>query len=392
MSKPEPITFHVLIPAAGSSERLGLDIPKQFLKINKKPIIYNTVESFLKVNGVKSISVIINADHSKTCHDALNGINVNILEVGGESRKETIFNALKLLSNKLDEDYILIHDAARPFVEEGIINAVLEALKDGANAVTPACPVSDTIYDSDDRIVPREKLESVQTPQGFKIGLLRQAHELFKDRDDFTDDASMMAAMGHSVKRVKGSSRNFKITTQDDLKMAQSIMAGKMETRTGQGFDVHKFTDSETGTIRLCGIDIPHSKSLAGHSDADVGLHALTDALLGCIAAGDIGTHFPPSDPQWKKADSMLFLKKAKELVEEQDGIIVHTDLTLICEEPKIGPHRQAMQKTISDILGIAEDNISIKATTTEGLGFTGRREGIAAQALATIKLPVEKI
>lgn len=285
------------------------------------------------------------------------------------------------------QEIILIHDAARPLVSRAEIEAVARAAAE-TGAATLAVPVADTLRRENGDTVDRTGLWAVQTPQAFRFGLLKAAHEQFRNDDSFTDDASLVEAAGHSVTLVPGNRRNFKITTQDDLDLARTIMSDQMETRTGSGFDVHAFDPAKPGPVMLGGVAIPHPRGLAGHSDADVGLHALTDALLSTIAAGDIGTHFPPSDPQWKGADSTVFLAHAIKLLHEKNAVITLLDLTFLCEEPRIGPYREAMQRVISRVSGVSEDRISIKATTTEKLGFTGRGEGIAAQALATVQLP----
>ncbi|MBI4031588.1 MAG: 2-C-methyl-D-erythritol 2,4-cyclodiphosphate synthase, partial [Proteobacteria bacterium] len=248
-----------------------------------------------------------------------------------------------------------------------------------ASAATLALPISDTLKRGLGEYVSRDGLHALQTPQGFHYGLIKRAHE--ESKNDCADDTGLVAALGHEITLVPGSRENFKITTMDDLKMAEKLLP--RTTRTGLGFDVHAFIDGNK--VRLCGVDIPHNKSLAGHSDADAALHAITDALLGAIAAGDIGQHFPPSNPQWKRADSSLFLKKAVEMVRARGGEIVNIDVTIICEAPKIGPYRAEMQTRVAEICGIFPDRIGIKATTTEGLGFTGRGEGIAAQAVVNV-------
>lgn len=287
-----------------------------------------------------------------------------------------------------DEDIILIHDAARPFAGSDEIQAVAAAAaRDGA--ATLALPVADTLRRTDGAVVDRAGLWAVQTPQAFRYGMIRDAHLRFADDDSFTDDAGLVEAAGHRVTLVPGSRRNFKITTQDDLELARMITAPlPPDIRTGFGFDVHAFDPVRSGPVILGGINIPHGRGLAGHSDADVGLHALTDALLSTIAAGDIGTHFPPSDPQWKGADSRIFLSHAVKMLNQKNAVITLIDITFMCEAPKIGPHREAMQRVIAEITALPPERISIKATTTEKLGFTGRGEGIAAQAVATVWFP----
>ncbi len=258
------------------------------------------------------------------------------------------------------------------------------ARKNGAACL--AHPVADTLRRTDGVYVDRKNLWALQTPQGFTYDLIRRAHEM---GGEATDDTSLVAALGHNIEMVLGSARNIKITTPEDWTMALDMTRQK-EIRTGTGFDVHAFAQDKRGKITLCGIEIPHDQGLEGHSDADAGLHALTDALLGALALGDIGQHFPPSDTQWKNASSDRFLKHAVDLVLARGGRIVNLDLTLICESPKIGPHRDAMRNRLAEICGIDPARVSVKATTTERLGFTGRREGIAAQASASIELPYD--
>ncbi len=290
-------------------------------------------------------------------------------------------------------DLVLIHDAARPFVDAGVIDRVIEALGKTAGAIA-ALPLSDTLKkEAGDGLIgstiDRSQLWRAQTPQGFGFPAILAAHDRAAAHGlhAFTDDAAIAEWAGLPVALVQGSERNVKITTAEDLAMAELRLGGPQtahETRNGTGFDVHRFAPGDH--VWLCGVKIPHSHKLDGHSDADVGLHALTDALLGAIGDGDIGQHFPPSDPQWKGAASHLFLADAVRRTAARGGIIVNVDITLLCEAPRIGPHREQMQRAIADILKISTDRVGIKATTTEGLGFTGRREGIAAMASATVK------
>jgi 2-C-methyl-D-erythritol 4-phosphate cytidylyltransferase/2-C-methyl-D-erythritol 2,4-cyclodiphosphate synthase len=283
-------------------------------------------------------------------------------------------------------DLVLIHDAARPFVTPDMIDRVIAALATSLGA-TPALPVVDSLRSGDGFVegeVPREHLHRVQTPQGFDFAAILDAHR--RAAAGATDDVAVLRAAGHAVALVGGDERAFKLTTAEDFDRAEALLMPQMISRTGQGFDVHRFGAGDH--VWLCGLKIPHTQGLIGHSDADVGLHALTDALLGTIGAGDIGEHFPPSDPQWKGASSDRFLAHARGLVEAAGGIIDHVDLTIIAERPKVGPHRTAMVARIAELLGLQMHAVSVKATTTEGLGFTGRGEGIAAQALASVRLP----
>lgn len=380
------VPFHVLIAAAGSGQRLGGDTPKQYLRIAGKAILRHTIEAFLACPGMQSIRVIIDPDHAELYHDAVSGLDIAPPITGGEERNISIFNGLKELSNILDKGIVLIHDAARPLIRQSfILETVAAAAENGASSLS--LPVSDTLRRDNER-VDRSGLHALQTPQAFEYGLIMRAHMDADPKDKHTDDTSLVSAIGHDIIWVPGQRSNIKITTQDDLDMATTLMTNAFETRSASGFDVHAFDADKPGPARICGVDIDHDHALKGHSDADVGLHALTDALLGTIGAGDIGQLFPPSDPAFKGMDSAVFLQKAVELVAEKGGIIAFLDLTLICEEPKIGPHRDAMIARVADITGLSSSKISIKATTSEGLGFTGRKEGIAAQALATVNLP----
>ncbi len=286
-------------------------------------------------------------------------------------------------------EYVLIHDAARPFVTRDSINRVVEKLEGGAKAVVPVIPIADTIKEvaagKAVRTLPRDRLARAQTPQGFRFSVIFEAHCNAKEQD-FTDDAAVAEEAGIEVETVEGDLRNIKVTRPEDIKT-------ETETCVGMGFDAHRFQGAETGRrtpenfVRLCGVNIPHHRSLDGHSDADVGLHALVDALLGAIGKGDIGRHFPPSDPRWKGADSARFVEHARKLLEEKRGWVSNVDITIICEMPKISMHRDAMQARIAELLGMAPGRVNVKATTTEGLGFTGRGEGIAVQAAVAVVL-----
>ena len=381
--------FHLLIPAAGSGTRMGQGLPKQYRKICGKTVLRHTIERFFRIPGLESVRVIIDPAHADLYHDAVKGLDIAPFIPGGKTRKESVYNGINAIPDLKNEDLILIHDAARPLVSREDIGALLAKLE-SARAVTLAVPVTDTLRRSSNETVDRRGLWAIQTPQGFQAGPLLKAHEQCKGDGSFTDDAGLASAAGIEVAIVEGSARNFKITTEEDFNMAETLLRAQTQTRSAQGFDVHAFAAGKAASIRLGGIDIPSDRALKGHSDADVALHALTDALLGTIAAGDIGTHFPPSDPQWAGAESAVFLQHAARLMAEKGGEIRNLDLTLIAEEPKIGPYRAAMQARIAALLDIPADKVSVKATTTEGLGFTGRKEGIAAQAIATISLSVE--
>lgn len=380
----------LLIVAAGRGTRLGSETPKQYLKVGGVPVLRHAVLRFQAHPAIGNIRVVISPDHLELYEQAVAGIDLAPPVEGGEERSQSVLNGLRALLDDAPET-ILIHDAARPFVDGAVIDRVIDALGDAPGAI-PALPVTDTLKQASGLnalitgTVDRSTLFRAQTPQGFHYRALLDAHEAAESQT--TDDAALLEARGQEVRLVEGAESLFKITTEADLMRAENMMTSIMEPRVGTGFDVHRLGAGET--ITLCGIDIAHERTLIGHSDADVGLHAITDAVLGAIADGDIGSHFPPSDPQWKGAASDQFLMHARDLVRNKGGRITHIDVTLICEQPKIGPHRPAMRRRIADIMELPESRISVKATTSEKLGFTGRGEGIAAQAAATVLLPAE--
>ncbi|GAA0663180.1 bifunctional 2-C-methyl-D-erythritol 4-phosphate cytidylyltransferase/2-C-methyl-D-erythritol 2,4-cyclodiphosphate synthase [Sphingomonas insulae] len=364
-----------LIVAAGSGSRAGGAVPKQYAMVAGKPLIAHAYAALCGHPLVDEVMVVIAAGAEPLARAALGDVP---LIVGGATRRESVAHGLAAVK----ADLVLVHDAARPFVPAEVIDRIATALRDHAAAM-PVLTMADTLV-RDGIVVPRDGLSRVQTPQGFRIDTLRAAHAAWPNDEEATDDAQMVQRLGGSVALVQGDPMLDKVTHPQDFSAAEAKVA--WETRSASGFDVHRLEAGEE--LWLGGVLIPHDKGLSGHSDADVGLHALTDALLGTIAAGDIGTHFPPSDPQWKGADSARFLQHAASLIADKGGRIDFVDLTLICEEPKVGPHRGAMRGRIGELLGLGEDRVSIKATTTERLGFTGRGEGIAAQAIATVSLP----
>lgn len=394
MAEPFPTTasesFHAVILAAGSGSRIGGDTPKQFREIAGKPLLRHSLEAFRACPGLQSIVVVAPVGQLNYVNDVA-GEKVAIS--GGATRQESVRAALTALSHLPKDAIILIHDAARPCILQAQIVAVADAAA-RHNAATLAIPVADSLRrvagDGDAaEFVSRDSLWRVQTPQGFRFGLLADAHA--RGQDGATDDTALVSADGVPVKLVPGSESNIKVTMPDDFAIAEAILQQRqtLTPRVGMGFDVHAFDHSpSTKPLVLCGVIIPHARPLAGHSDADVGLHALTDALFGALGDGDIGTHFPPSDPAFKNMDSAVFLRKACDLVQQGGGRISHVDITLICEEPKITPHRAAMLARLSALLALDKSRIGLKATTTEKLGFTGRGEGIAAQAVATILWP----
>jgi len=382
-------TCVALIVAGGSGQRFGAERPKQYLDLAGKPVLRRTVEAFLNHPQVTGVRVVIDPTWRDAYDAALSGLALPDPVAGGASRQDSVRNGLEALAADGAPDLVLIHDAARPLIDADTIAAVIAALDRKPGAIA-AVPVADTLKrGSGDTIagtVDRDGLWRAQTPQGFRFPDILEAHRAAAGLS-LTDDAAVAERAGLAVSLVRSKEDNFKVTTPDDLTRAtRAIMSSLWDVRTGSGFDVHRFTDGEF--VTLCGLRVPHSHGLEGHSDADVGLHALTDAILGALAAGDIGSHFPPTDPRWRGADSAKFLRHAADLVAERGGVIAHADVTIICERPKVGPHRAAMADRIAQILGIDVGRVSVKATTTEQLGFTGRREGIAAQAVATIRLP----
>jgi 2-C-methyl-D-erythritol 4-phosphate cytidylyltransferase/2-C-methyl-D-erythritol 2,4-cyclodiphosphate synthase len=382
-----------LIVAAGSGERFGGDRPKQYQDLGGRAVLHHTVSAFLRHNAVSAVQVVIQPAHRELYDAAVAGLGLPEPVAGGATRQESVRLGLERLA-ALDPapDFVLIHDAARPLIDANTIDAVRAKL-DEVPAAIAAVPVTDTLKRGDANAmiagtVERAGLWRAQTPQGFRFPDILKAHRDLAGAE-LTDDAAVAEKAGLGVALVQGNADNLKVTNQDDMARAALTMSAALpDVRTGLGFDVHRFAPGDH--VVLCGVQVPYEARLDGHSDADVGLHALTDAILGALAAGDIGSHFPPSDPQWRGADSALFLRHAVGMVRERGGIIAHVDVTLICERPKIGPHREAMVARMAELLDLAPDRVSVKATTTERLGFTGRGEGIAAQAIATIRLPAQ--
>lgn len=387
------MSIAALIVAAGRGTRAGGDVPKQYAEIGGGPVIARTASAFSAHPEVDRVLVVIHRDDERIYHEAVGSGGAKLMPPvsGGATRQASVLAGLEALAAHRP-DIVLIHDAARPFVEAACITDVIAALRTSAGAIA-AVPIADTLkrQRADGTIaatVDRAGLWRAQTPQGFHFAEIRAAHRdaATAGRSDFTDDAAVAEWAGINVALVADSADNFKITTSDDLARADFMLttpSWAFESRTGTGFDVHRFAPGRS--VWLCGVEIPHDARLDGHSDADVGLHALTDAILGALGDGDIGQHFPPSDPQWKGAASHLFLSDAARRVAERGGRIVNVDVTLLCEAPRVGPHRDAMRRAIASILGIDVARVGVKATTTEGLGFTGRREGIAAMASATV-------
>lgn len=373
----------VLLVAAGTGNRYGAATPKQFVTLAGKPVIRHAAEAFLleglMVQPVGDIALI---------DKALIGLGHLPTIPGGTTRQESVRAGLEALLPHLP-DIVLVHDAARPNIPSGTIAALLAALEHHDGAI-PAVPVADTLKRANSgtitETVPRDGLFRAQTPQAFAFPLLLDLHR--RAGPGATDDASVLEAAGHAVALVAGHEDNIKLTYPEDHLRLERILTPMMEPRTGSGYDVHVLVEDRK--LILCGIDVPHARGLSGHSDADVGIHALCDAIYGALAEGDIGRHFPPSENEWKDADSARFLVHAAGRVAARGGRIANVDVTLICEQPKITPHAPAMIARLAAIMGIDPGRVSVKATTSERLGFTGRMEGIAAQAVATILLPID--
>lgn len=376
-----------LVVAAGRGRRFGGDLPKQYHDLAGRPVLRHSLAVLAAHPQVDAVRAVIHPDDRQLYDLAAAGLGLLDPVPGGKTRQDSVRLGLESLA-ELGPDQVLIHDGARPFLDGGLVSRVVAALAQHSGAI-PALPVSDTIKRGADGLVAatveRAQLWRAQTPQGFRFGDILAAHRAVAG-NELTDDAAVAEHAGLAVALVEGSEDNVKITGVSDLTRAARQFSAAGEVRVGSGYDVHRFAPG-TG-VWLCGVPVPHEYGLEGHSDADVALHALTDAVLGAIAAGDIGRHFPPSDPRWKGAASDLFLRHAAALVRGLGGSIVNVDVTVICERPKVGPHRAAMAARVADILGIGQERVSVKATTTEGLGFTGRAEGIAAQAVATVRLP----
>ena len=372
-----------LLVAAGQGSRAGGDIAKQFRLIGGKAVLVHAVDSLASHDAIDAIVIAVGAGQQDVARTLLGDRAVTIIE-GADSRRGSVKAGLDYIAVTGGADRVLIHDAARPFVPSAVIDRLLAALEDAPGAI-PTLPVADTLVSRSGEVIDRDALARVQTPQAFHFDAIWAAHRSWDEGKEATDDAQMLRAQGAAVVQVAGDQGLEKLTYPQDFTLAQARL-GARSTRVGMGYDVHRLADREQ--LWLGGVLIPYDRGLSGHSDADVALHAIVDAILGALADGDIGSHFPPSDSQWRGAASTQFLAYAVERVAKRDGIIEHIDLTLICEAPKIGPHRDAMRARIAEIAGLALDRVSVKATTTERLGFAGRREGIAAQAVATLSLP----
>ncbi len=406
MSDTQPLsastrpTAAVLIVAAGKGERLGGPLPKQYRDLAGVPVLARSIRALAQSPAVGGIHCVIAEGAEELYRRAVSGLPADVAArlglpvLGGATRQASVLAGLEALAAAPGGQpaIVLVHDAARPFVSQALVARAAQAASETGAAI-PGVAVTDTVKEVDGtgRILhtpDRSRLRAVQTPQAFGFEALLAAHRkaASEGATGLTDDAAVMEWAGHPVVVIEGEPGNMKITTAEDLERAEGRLAPSLETRVGCGYDVHAFGDGDA--VILGGLAIPHERGLAGHSDADVVLHALTDAILGALADGDIGSHFPPSDMQWKGASSDRFLAFAVERVRTRGGRIDHLDVTIICEAPKIGPHRDAMRARIAAIAGLTVGRVGVKATTSERLGFTGRREGIAAQATATLRLP----
>ena len=375
------MTVTALIVAAGKGERMGCGLPKQYRLLGGKPVVRRAVEALLAHPAIDAVRIVIGKGQQELARAALAGLDVGEPIEGGEHRADSVRAGLQ----SIEGDAVLVHDAVRPLCPPTVIERLLSRLElyDGA---APVLPVSDTVAQGTTEIeqpIDRSSLLRVQTPQAFRLAALRQAYAQWNGNTP-TDETTVARAAGLRVAAVEGDQLLDKITTAADWDRAEAMLAARLIPRTGFGFDVHAFAG--VGPIILGGVAVPHSRGLAGHSDADVVLHAITDALLGAAALGDIGEHFPPSDPQWRGAVSDRFVAYAAGLIRSLGGIIDHIDCTIICERPKVGPVRETIRCRIAEIVDLDPSQVSIKATTTERLGFTGRGEGIAAQAVANIR------
>lgn len=379
-----------IIVAAGTGSRSGLEHPKQYVPLGGRAVLAYSYESFASHPEIGTVAVVIGAGQEQmACQALAHATDTPILITGGATRRDSVKAALDWLKQSGGTDHVLIHDAARPFLPHDVIDTLIEALSVQKGAI-PTLPITDTLVRGEQEMmtqtVRRDGLFKVQTPQAFHFETIFNAHTQVSFDTIITDDAGLLRVLDIDVALVQGDSMLEKLTYPADFARAEAMLSEARIPCTGMGYDVHRLVEDKP--LWLCGIEIAHNHGLSGHSDADVAIHALVDALLGALAEGDIGTHFPPSDPQWKGASSSQFLEFARDRIHARSGEIAHVDLTIICEAPKIGPHKEAMRARLGQLLGIATSRISVKATTTERLGFTGRKEGIAAQAVATLLMP----
>lgn len=370
----------VIVVAAGNSSRMGGDVPKPYLMLGGKPVLAHSLERFASHPAIDRLLLVANPEHSKHYDPLKESYDLWVVK-GGETRQQSVFAGLDALADN-PPDWVLVHDAARPNVSLALIDRVLEGLS-SAPAVIPAIAVKDTIKlqgEAGVQTLNREALRAVQTPQGFHYAELLAAHIAARGKE-YTDDAAVCEAAGMPVLLVDGEEGNAKLTTPEDMHR----IGGAGEHRIGSGYDVHALIENADRPLMICGVEVPSPLALDGHSDADVGLHALVDALLGAMGEGDIGEHFPPSEARWKNADSADFVAEAMRLVKARGGAVVNADITIIAETPKLMAHKTAMRARVAALLGVKESRVNVKATTTEGLGFIGRKEGIAAQAVVSI-------
>lgn len=373
-----------IIVAGGSSSRFNSKKPKQYELLDGLTVLEKTISQFLKSSFVIDVIVVIRPEDVALYKQATDKLKILTHCFGGETRSDSVLQGL-ITAKKYNPDYVLIHDACRPFVSPQLIDKLIEELIAGETAVCPVIQVTETVkrvINGQAESVNRENLFLVQTPQCFLYNEIYRASLAKNSTIEYTDETSLFESIGELVKYVHGERENIKITRREDL-------VEKFEILTGSGFDAHRFTSEEysDGFITLGGIKIPHTRKIIAHSDGDVLIHALVDALLGAIGAGDIGEHFPPSDNQWKNADSMLFLKFTLDLLNKKNASINNIDLTVICEKPRLSDYKNSIKNNIATATGLKEERINVKATTTEKMGFTGRGEGIAVMAMATIKL-----
>ncbi|MEO8813032.1 MAG: bifunctional 2-C-methyl-D-erythritol 4-phosphate cytidylyltransferase/2-C-methyl-D-erythritol 2,4-cyclodiphosphate synthase [Caulobacteraceae bacterium] len=378
--------FSAIVVAGGSGARAGPGGAKQWRRVAGRPVIRWSVEGLLAAGADRVVAVIPAGDEALAA-EALAGLPRWSLATGGAVRARSVISGLEALAAE-DDEIVLVHDAARPFVGARHVAPLLAALE-RAEGAAPGLPMADTVKRLDQAsgavsTASRDGLWRAQTPQAFRFGRLSSAYRAWPADETPTDDAAVVERAGGRVVLTPGDPMLMKLTWPEDFAMAEALARAARVTRIGQGFDAHRFGPGEA--VWLCGVRIAHDRALIGHSDADAGLHAVTDALLGAIGEGDIGDHFPPTDPRWRGAASDVFLTHAAGLIAARGGRVINVDVTLICEAPKIKPHRPAMRERLADILGIALDRVSIKATTTEGMGFCGRGEGLAAQAVACVE------
>jgi 2-C-methyl-D-erythritol 4-phosphate cytidylyltransferase/2-C-methyl-D-erythritol 2,4-cyclodiphosphate synthase len=389
----------MVIVAAGDGTRFAGKLPKAYTLLAGKPLVQYSVEQCLQHAEIDRVVVVYQQGHEAHLQPLLENFPELLTAQGGATRQISVRNGLAALAEQAP-DYVMVHDAARPFLSAPLLDRLLQALKQGHQAVIPTIPVQNTLKQVENQQVThtpdRRSLQQVQTPQAFAYPTIQSLHQQVEASDAITDDAMLAEQGGIPVVTVAGERQNIKITYPEDIILAEQQMI-TYENRVGFGYDVHKLVPHEQHIpnrhrlLRICGVDIPHDKKLLGHSDADVGLHALTDALLGALALGDIGQHFPPSDPRWRGADSTIFLMEAYKLLKDQQGKLINADITLIAESPKMSPHRDKMRERIAALLHVPIERISVKATTNESVGFIGREEAIAGQAMVSVMVPAPK-